>query len=95
MTRLTATHPELFSNETLGDANKSPYLDQVALQAKEDFNARQEGREPRTVIAEDRDNKFKPSGSVPSDIQPKLSFKEDANSEDDEFDNEFNFGDDE
>lgn len=84
MSRLSSTNPELFENETLGDATTSPFLDQVEAQKKEDFNARLEGREPRIVVAEERYPHFMPSGSVPSDVQPKLSYlgEESSNSED-------------
>lgn len=76
MARLSQTNPELFTNKTLGEATTSPFLDQVEAQKKEDFNARKDNSEPRTVVAEERYPKYMPSGSVPSDIQPKLSYIE-------------------
>lgn len=75
MSRLVDSNPELFENETLGAATTSPFLDQLEEQKREDFNARLEGREPRIVVAEDRYPQFMPSGTVPSDIQPKLSYQ--------------------
>lgn len=74
MSRLSATNPELFENKTLGAATVTPFLDQVEEQKKEDFNARIAGREPRTVIAEDRYPHFMDANTVPSDVQPKLSY---------------------
>jgi hypothetical protein len=81
MSRLSETNPELFENKTLGAATTSPFLDQLEEQKKEDFNARLAGREPRTVVAEDRYPQFMPSGSVPSNIQPKLSYLGESNEE--------------
>jgi hypothetical protein len=77
MSRLASTNPELFTNPTLGAATTSPFLDQVTEQAKEDFNARVAKRQPRTVIAEDRYPKFMKADTVPSNIQPKLSYVDD------------------
>lgn len=71
---LSRSNPELFENKTLGEATTSPFLDQVQEQQKEDFNARQEGREARTVVAVDRYPKFMDANTVPSDSQPKLKF---------------------
>lgn len=75
MARLSQTNPELFDNETLGEATTTPFLDQVEAQKVEDFNARYEGREPRNVVAIGRiPGKFKPSGSVPSDYSDEIAF---------------------
>lgn len=77
MARLSQTNPELFDNETLGEATTTPFLDQVEAQKVEDFNARHEGRDPRTVVAVNRiPGKFKPSGSVPSDYTDEVAFAE-------------------
>jgi hypothetical protein len=76
VTKLSYTHPELFSNPTLGEATKSPFLDQVEAQKIEDFNARDEDRAPRTVVAGNRYPQFMPSGTVSSDIQPDLSYSD-------------------
>lgn len=76
MARLSETNPELFENPTLGEATTSPFLDQVEEQKKEDFNARHEGREPRTVLALNRiPGKFIPSESVPSDYSEQLAYE--------------------
>lgn len=74
MSRLSQTNPELFENPTLGEATTNPYLDQQEAQATEDYNARLDGREPRTVIAKNRYPQFMPAGSVPSDVQPELEY---------------------
>lgn len=90
MSRLSQTNPELFANPTLGAATVTPFLDQVEEQKKEDFNARIAGKEPRTVIAEDRYPHFMGAGTVPSNVQPKLSYIEP-----DEGESEFHFSDNE
>lgn len=74
----SSEHPELIANTTLGAVTTNPYLDQVEAQTIEDHNARIDGREPRTVIAENRYPQFMPSGSVPSSVQPELSFSSEA-----------------
>jgi hypothetical protein len=67
---------EAFDNPTLGEATTAPFLDQLEAQNKEDFNARHEGREPRTVSAVNRFPQFMPAGSVPSSVQPELAFSD-------------------
>lgn len=74
----SSEHPELVNNPTLGAATTNPFLDQVEAQSIEDHNARIEGREARTVIAENRYPQFMPSGSVPSSTKPELSFKDET-----------------
>lgn len=74
MARLSQTNPELYENKTLGGACTSPFLDQVEKQNKEDFNARQEGREPRTVVALNRHPQFMGAETVPSDTKPELAY---------------------
>lgn len=87
---------EALANPTLGVAATSPFLDQVEKQNKEDFNARHEGREPRTVVTVDRvPGAFIPSGSVPSDwAEQQLAFKDElpvAEESNEEESEEFNY----
>lgn len=85
MARLSETNPELFENPTLGEATTTPFLDQIEAQQKEDFNARHEGREPRTVVALNRiPGKFTPSGSVPSDYSEEIAFEGETESTEEE-----------
>lgn len=80
MPSIWETNPELLENSTLGAATTTPFLDQVEKQNKEDFNARQEGREPRTVVVTNIADRFPgavSAGSVPSYVQPTLAFEED------------------
>lgn len=69
-------HPELVANPTLGEATATPFLDQVEAQRIEDFNARIEGREPLTVLAEGRYPHFMSAESVPSSTKDELTYVE-------------------
>lgn len=67
-------NPEIWDNETLGEAVDNQFLDEVEAQSKEDRAARREGRAPREVQREVRFPTMMPSGSVPSSVSDKLKF---------------------
>src|SRR5687768_15976090 len=64
---MTDVDPKIWENPTLGEAAAGPFLDEVEAQAKEDYNARREGREPLVDYHVDRYPKY-PETSVPSSI---------------------------
>lgn len=55
---MTDVDPKIWENPTLGAVGAGPFLDEVEAQAKEDYNARREGREPRIAYHPDRYPKY-------------------------------------
>lgn len=64
---MTDVDPKIWENHTLGAAGAGPFLDEVEAQAKEDLNARRDGREPRIAYHVDRYPKFMDL-NVPSNV---------------------------
>jgi hypothetical protein len=64
---MTDVDPKIWENPTLGAAGAGPFLDEVDAQAREDYNARREGREPRVAYHVDRYPKY-PDLNVPSSV---------------------------
>lgn len=62
---MTDVDPKIWENQTLGSVGAGPFLDEVEAQAKEDYNARREGREPRVAFHPERYPKY-PELNVPS-----------------------------
>lgn len=73
---MTDLDPKIWENPTLGAAGAGPFLPEVEAQLAENKNAREEGREPRTVEYVHRYPKYLPSGCVPS-VQCDVLFKDD------------------
>lgn len=74
-------NPEIWKNQTLGEAVDNQFLDEVEAQSKENRAARREGRPPREVQRVVRYPQMTPSGSVPSNIQDELKFVDSSNPE--------------
>ncbi len=66
---MTDLDPEIWNNPTLGSVGSGPFLPEVEAQEKENYNARKEGREPKTVVYTENYPKYIPSGSVPSHVE--------------------------
>lgn len=66
---MTDLDPEIWNNPTLGSVGSGPFLPEVEAQQAEDYNARKEGRLPKTVVYTENYPKYLPSGSVPSHVE--------------------------
>lgn len=55
---MTDVDPKIWENPTLGAVGAGPFLDEVEAQAREDYNARREGREPLIAYHRDRYPKY-------------------------------------
>lgn len=98
MTTLPKSHPELFENETLGEAVTNRFLDEVELQEAENRSANAEGREPLIAQREVRYPTMTPSGSVPSSVADVVNLVEPGSGNTNESsgvgeDNPYSFGD--
>jgi hypothetical protein len=80
MTTLPKSHPELFSNPTLGEAVTNRFLDEVELQEAEDRSARAQNREPLIARREVRYPSETPSGSVHSNVHDVVNLVESGDS---------------
>lgn len=68
-------NPEIWNNETLGDAAHNERLDRLEKQQHEDRSAKLEGREPREVVVENTYPGWAPetnprTGTVSSNFTP-------------------------
>lgn len=101
---MTDVDPKIWENPTLGAAGAGPFLDEVEMQAKEDYNARREGREPRVAYHVDRYPKLMHANSVPSSVTTlvmlppgtlvdSLPVEESVEVEVNDFDNDFEYDD--
>lgn len=72
---MTDLNPEIWNNETLGDAAHNERLDRLEKQQHENRAAKLEGREPREVVVENTYPGWTPpaaprTGTVPSNYTP-------------------------
>lgn len=71
---MTDLNPEIWDNNTLGEAAQNPNLDQITRQEQENRSAKIEGREPRTIVVENTYPGYVPkvnerTGTIPSNYQ--------------------------